>query len=416
MHIVYAAQDELLALNPNTGSLTWQFPYPKTGLTNSVTPIALDNGKLLVAGQGFEGTCLLNVEPNNDSSYRVEKVWHTSKQQPFYCNWAQLQTKPNLVVGFASKTLFTLDWQSGTIQSQLRSWTDSNVVAAPDGAIAVRGDGFVGTLNFSGDRPVQVAGYGKIRDRIWCAPTIADGSLFVRGRTALHCVPLSQLQNSEPMRSGTAITSMDAMYGAQNEVIEELIGKAKNSAKSFTWEDYAEKASDDSVPFSEGAYSQIVKSLASSQRDELGLRVATDWVNRQPLSILAFQSKVMFLRSLGRETDATEEETKRLVEVEFLVTTASNLSPETNLILVGSASSLGDWANPGLKLHRESDNAWRAKASVPRGDLQFKVANGNVKKMETRADGRKISNRRFRIQSSCEILVNVEAFQETNGQ
>jgi outer membrane protein assembly factor BamB len=412
LHIVYAAQDELIAVDPANGTIAWQHPYPKKGLTNAVTPIAVEKGKLLVAGQGFEGTRLLDVIPDERTGYRIEEVWKSAKQQPFYCNWVQLQTKRNLVAGFAGKTLFTLDWQSGIVKSQSRGWTDCNLVATPEGAIVVRGDGYVGQLEFSDDKPVQVSGFGKIRDRVWCAPTIVGGSLFVRGRIALHCVPLSELQNDEPMRNGTAVTSMEAMYGTQPEGIAELIGKAKNSDNTFRWEDYAEKSSDDSVLIGEGTYVQILNALAESQRNELGLRIATDWVNRQPLSIRAFQEKVSLLRKLDRETEANQEEMERLVEVEFVVTTQETLPPDATLILMGNSSLLGNWENPGLKLVRDSDNQWRAQARIPRGDLQFKVASGSVEKVEVGADGSNVSNRRFRVQAPCEILAKVDGFKE----
>lgn len=112
---------------------------------------------------------MLSIERDSNGGYQVEEIWRNSKKQPFYCNWTQLQAKKNLVVGFAGKTLFTLDWQSGKVESQLRGWTDCNLIATPEGAIAVRGDGFIGKLEFPDDKPVQVAGYGKIRDRVWCS-------------------------------------------------------------------------------------------------------------------------------------------------------------------------------------------------------------------------------------------------------
>lgn len=58
------------------------------------------------------------------------------------------------------------------------------------------------------------------------APAIASGSLFVRSRTAIHCVPLSELQTNEPLRNGTAVTSMDAMYGAPLKILKLFGGKA----------------------------------------------------------------------------------------------------------------------------------------------------------------------------------------------
>ncbi len=49
---------------------------------------------------------------------------------------------------------------------------------------------------------------------------------------------------------------------------------------------------------------------------------------------------------------------------------------------------------------------------VPKGDLQFKITRGSWDFVETRADGRSISNRRIRIGKEQQIEVEVAAFQE----
>ncbi len=60
--LVYAAGDEAIGVDSNSGKILWQYRYPQLGLTNTVTPIAVATGKLLIGGQGVQGSRLLSIE------------------------------------------------------------------------------------------------------------------------------------------------------------------------------------------------------------------------------------------------------------------------------------------------------------------------------------------------------------------
>ncbi len=427
--IVYAAQNELLGIEPTTGTIAWQYPYPQQGLTNAVTPLAVDKGKLLVGGQGFSGTRLLEVDLKEDRSYEIQELWKSSRQQPFYCNWVQLQSDPNLVVGFSGKTLVVLDWTNGKIISQSRGWTDCNMVATPDGAIAVRGDGFLGKLTFAEGQPVLAAGCDQVRDRVWSAASIVKGNMIVRGRNALVSIPLSGLRADQALRDSSAITSMDAMYGGPVESIERLVGQASSATAAEFWQAYQVQRLDVSTPLSDGNYAAIIKALTARNESETALRVAADWCERQPQSIPAFQSKMELLRKLGGDVEAQRDEAARMVEVEFIVKLSSNTltAPADGVFVTGNATQLGNWNGKGLALTRvkeQPDNAqqasdqqlsvqrWQVKTVLPRGDLQFKFTGGSFDSVEVRSDGRSISNRRYRVGSKNAIQAEIAGFKQ----
>lgn len=427
--IIYAAQNELLGIEPNTGKIAWQYSYPQQGLTNAVTPLAVDKGKLLVGGQGFGGTRLLEVALKEDQSYEVQELWKSSRQQPFYCNWVQLQSQPNLVVGFSGKTLVVLDWTSGKIISQSRGWTDCNLVATPEAAIAVRGDGFLGKLTFTEGQPVLVSGCDQVRDRVWSAACFAKGNMIVRGRSALASIPLSELRADQALRDSSAITSMDAMYGGPVESIERLIGQASSASAAEFWQSYQAQLADISTPLSDGNYTAIIKALTTRDDINTALRVAADWCERQPQSIPAFQSKMELLRKLGREAEAKRDEAARMVEVEFIVKLASSNNitvPVSGIFVTGNAAQLGNWDGKGLALTRvksqqkdqqasdqpSGTQQWQVKTLLPRGDLQFKFTGGSFESVEVRLDGRSISNRRYRVGAKNVIQAEIAGFKQ----
>lgn len=405
--LVYAAQDELIAIAPSDGSILWSYSLPKQGLTNSVTPLCVAPGKLLLGGQGIGGTCLLSVEKLPSQPTNVVEVWKSGRQQPFYCNWVQLRANPERVVGFAGKTFFVLDWTTGRIVSQIRGWTDSNVTDLNDTFLVVRGDGFLGKMKLQNDKPVMVAGNSSIRDRVWSAPVVIGDQILIRGRLALYSVGMDELESGISPPTGTNVTSMDAMYGTTPEAVAQMQKLATESPSKFSWEDYQLVAADRSKAIGEGNFVAIIDALEANHRTELAYRISEDWQKREPESAVAFERSMQLLRLLNRNDQATAFESQRLVNVEFIVRCDQIPEGIKALYVTGNAKGLGGWKNSMLRLDPQTNGIWRGTAIVPKGELQFKITGGNWDTEETRADGRTISNRRARVANSRTIEVAV---------
>ncbi len=409
-HLVYAAGDKVIGVDPKNGNLHWQYTYPSPGLTNAATPISVAPGKLLIGGQGVNGTRLLSIARNGDS-YSATEVWHNSKLSPFYCNWLQLQSVPNCVIGFMGKTMTALDWTTGEVYWQKRGWTDTNVVNVNDKLLAVRGDGFVGLVKADEKGLELLAGDNSIRDRVWTPPTVVDQQILLVGRSGLVSLPIGQLQKMAETPSGSEVTSMDAMYGSRPERIQKLIGQSK-IANRFTIEDYRNVSSDKTAQISEGDTSAIIKNLLANQETSIALAVATDWVRESPHSIPAWDQYLDLLRVSGKGEQADIETKARMVDVRIEVALPPSSQSPGNIYLMGNARSIGAWNPMEVRLQPTVDGKYGVSCQLPRGDFQFKFTGGSIDTVEVRSDGRSISNRRHRITAPTTLNATVQAWKK----
>ncbi len=66
IEVVVALKDLLRSIEPATGKTLWEWKYPNQGLTNAPTPLVIGKSQLLVAGQGCDGTRLLDVSSGSN--------------------------------------------------------------------------------------------------------------------------------------------------------------------------------------------------------------------------------------------------------------------------------------------------------------------------------------------------------------
>jgi hypothetical protein len=207
---------------------------------------------------------------------------------------------------------------------------------------------------------------------------------------------------------------MDAMYGNANERISTLINAAKSPTDPLRWEDYAIVAADASIALGDVDWIALLKGLEERGEDELASRISDDWCRRQPYSIPAWQNHMRLLKKSGQLTAIREAEAERLVRVAFEVTVPESTPLDAQIYIAGNADGLGNWQPDQFQLVHESHGKYRGIATVPRGDLQFKVTLGSWESSEVRADQRSISNRRLRVMDSTTLAIEVQAWKDSN--
>jgi outer membrane protein assembly factor BamB len=411
-HLVYAAGDEVIAVNPNNGNLLWRYPYRNPGLTNAVTPISIGRGRLLIGGQGMQGVAMLQISVDPNGLYQVQEVWSNESLKPFYCNWIYVADQ-DMVVGFAGKTLFAVDGATGKALWQKRGWTDANLVSSSRGGYIVRGDGLAVRVEM--DRQgLTLRGVSQaVRDRVWAPPVLAHGNLFVRGQRGLASIPLASFEKADRLPEGTDVSAMDAMYGASQERIQVLLDNAKVQNSDPFWKDYQSVVNDKSLELSERHYLSLLQVLKDRKLTKDAVRLSQDWSVRNPHSIVAWQQWMQCLELDGQRDLVKQSSSQRYVQVVFCVHVPSEKGddvPALPVYITGNATELGNWRPDGLQLTRAADGSYRGVAWIPKGDLQFKATRGSWDREEVRADLRALSNRRQRIDDMRTIEFTVNAW------
>ena len=321
--------------------------------------------------------------------------------------WIHLPDQ-EIIVGFAGKTLFGMDGPSGATLWQKRGWTDANVTVVNGEVYVLRGDGVVARVRIERDGIQILNAAVGINDRVWAPLVVSRGRYLVRGRASLGSDALDALPAADVLPEGTAVTSMDAMYGEPDEHISDLIARASAMPSPLTWEKYMAVANDASLQLGQGTYQSIIKALMNRDDKSLARRIATDWHERMPDSIEAWERLIDMLEQGGEEQVAALERHQRMLEVQFEFEVPSTAPadaalPESRVVVFGNATALGNWKGPGLVLEPVSDTLVRGSAVIPKGNLRFALALGSMDRVEVRPDNRSISNRRQRLQGPTVI-------------
>ncbi|MFN7733670.1 MAG: PQQ-binding-like beta-propeller repeat protein [Pirellula sp.] len=409
--LVYAAGDQLLAVEARSGAVLWEWAYPKSGLTNAVTPIAIGPGQLLVAGQGIGGSVLLQIEQPANGSPSIREVWRNDKINPFYCNWLHVPGR-NLVVGFAGKTLYGLDVREGKTLWQKRGWTDANAIMVNEDVYLVRGDGVLAQVDVDANGVRILKATSIANDRVWAPMAVHRGRYLIRGRTGLYSGDLDAIPSADALPEGTGVTSMDAMYGQPNERIAALVASAKGDPMPLTWEQYEAVANDASLQMVASTWNGVLNALAEREQWELSKRIAEDWVRRAPQSLEGWERWVEILERLGDQEQVRTQAQDRMVEVVFDFEVPANTPQDAQVLVYGNAASLGKWRGTAFPLSRVPSGRYQGNVLIPKGDLQFKLALGSMDRVEVRVDGRQVSNRRVRIKEATTLRGAVQNWKE----
>jgi outer membrane protein assembly factor BamB len=399
-HLCYLGRDILIGFDPSNGNELWNYPLPKPGLTNAVTPISLPNGQLLVAGQGFGSTRRLQIS-NIESKWIVNEVW-MSKNSPFYCNWL-VDNSTQQIFGYNSNVLAGIDLATGDLKWKARNWTDTNFAIKNDTIVGIRGDGFLAKANITKEGMNVFAGSRIVNDRVWAPPVIVENTVLIRGRRTLSAVDLDSLPLIDKLPSGTAVDAMNAMYGQNHENIVALLEKGSKEPDKFSYEDYHSVVADRSVRFGEGEYRKLLDALAPAGDLDLQIQIAEDWNRLEPNSIVAFDKWIELLGKQNQNAKVENLLADRLIEVEIEVSVPKSTDPKANIYLTGNAAVVHSWKPDGWLLTRSENGRFRTKLKLPKGNFEFKLTQGDWESVEVRSDGRSTSNRRLRVIQATNI-------------
>jgi outer membrane protein assembly factor BamB len=209
--IVQQTRDNLLGLDPATGKTLWKYSLPKVGQTNVPTPVALSENRLLVSGQGWEGTRMLQLVAGGEGT-TVKQLWYQRKTQFFYSN---IVIHKEAVFGFpgnGGRRFTSLRLKDGTAAMLEAGYTDASLVELGDKLLFCRGDGLLSRVNVD-DATVEVLDKAKpLAGRVWVTPTVLGQMLLVRSETELTAIPLSSLKADFVAPPDAGVTAMDEAF------------------------------------------------------------------------------------------------------------------------------------------------------------------------------------------------------------
>jgi outer membrane protein assembly factor BamB len=182
-----------LGLDPESGDELWSYPYVTDFACNIATPLAVDGGVFLSAGENH-GSVLLGLKPQG-SKFDVSEVWTSQGPQSVLRNeWQTSILLAGYLYGFDNvggagpiSHLTCIDARTGERQWQQARFGKGNLIAA-DGKLLI--STIQGELVVVNANPIKFEELGRkmVIGKTRTAPALAGGLLYLRDEREIVCL------------------------------------------------------------------------------------------------------------------------------------------------------------------------------------------------------------------------------------
>lgn len=174
--VLVVTTERLVAIDPSNGERLWAFDLPESGLTNVPQPLNWSDDRVLLAGQGINGTTMLKLT-RSVKQWQVEPIWQTSKSKFFYNNW--LSWDKEFVLGCTENGVTLINPSDGNELGRFRLAANGNAVRLNERQLLIcSGKGTVSLVERLESGFQEVARWPALNERVWAAPTIIDANSF----------------------------------------------------------------------------------------------------------------------------------------------------------------------------------------------------------------------------------------------
>ena len=177
----------LSAVNPETGTILWQHPWPTSYGVNAADPVLIGDRIFISSGYN-QGCALLQM-----SGRSVSVLWQNKNMRNHFNSSIALGDS---VYGFDESELKCLDLRSGTVRWAERSLGKGSLIGA-DGKLILLGEkGQVIFAEATAEAFKPLARAQVLGGKCWTAPVLANGRIYCRNaRGDLVCVDVPRKLN-----------------------------------------------------------------------------------------------------------------------------------------------------------------------------------------------------------------------------
>lgn len=255
------------------GNKLWQSELKEQGLTNAPSPLVVGSHRILLSGQGMDGTQCLEVDLNKEGEWKVEEAWHNRRLQFFYTNWLQLTDQ--VVLGCTLQYLAAFDVRSGEVLGRWREYRDGNLLQVGNRLQLLDGKGKLTEFSSKDkDSTWEAKRTFQLTDeRCWVAPSIVGGRLLVRFGDSVACYSFSESESSETVKQLANAKATQLSFASETakkpdpvlEIMETFEQKGQQAALSV-YQQYRTSGTltvEHRIALAEAAYEGGLKELAN---------------------------------------------------------------------------------------------------------------------------------------------------------
>jgi outer membrane protein assembly factor BamB len=181
----------LVSVEPETGTLLWQYEAPASGLWRVVQPRQVESSGVLI---GSEDLGLTRLEiTHNLNSWTAAKSWSSKSMRPAYNDFV---FSDGFVYGFDEGIFCCVDAQTGKRRWKAGRYGHGQVLLLADQRVlvVVSESGEAALVKASPDRHDELGRFQAVQGKTWNHPVIAHGRLYVRNDEEIACFELKLVE------------------------------------------------------------------------------------------------------------------------------------------------------------------------------------------------------------------------------
>lgn len=203
LQLVCLFETATVGLDPLSGEELWSVPHLRPGETNYARLIVLEDGGLVVSGQGSRGARRIDVTRDGER-WRAQPRWHARAVQ---FSHGRVLERDGFLYGCNGSVLCALAARDGTLAFKLRGFAEANLVDAGELTLCLDEEGRLALLELAPARIDVRARRELLEPKAWATPTRVGERVFLRDARRLVAVRLSA-----PADLGPALETLETGY------------------------------------------------------------------------------------------------------------------------------------------------------------------------------------------------------------
>jgi outer membrane protein assembly factor BamB len=174
--IVVVSATRAVGLQPASGALLWEYPWPTGQGINVAQPVLLGNDRVFLSASYGQGAAVFQVERDGER-FRTRRIWENSRMKN---KFTSSLLHEGYLYGLDESILACLDAATGELKWKGGRYGYGQPLLAGGHIVVLTESGDVVLVRATPERHDEVARFSAIEGKTWNHPVIANGRLLVR--------------------------------------------------------------------------------------------------------------------------------------------------------------------------------------------------------------------------------------------
>lgn len=174
--LVIVSARRVVGLEPNDGTLLWEYPWATDMGINAAQPLVIGGGRLFVSAGYGQGAAVFEVT-QNDGTFATRTVWRNTRMKNKFTSSV---LHGGFIYGLDEAILSCLDASTGETKWKGGRYGYGQTLLAGDYLIVLTEEGELALVAATPDRHIELARVPAIDGKTWNHPIVVDGRLLVR--------------------------------------------------------------------------------------------------------------------------------------------------------------------------------------------------------------------------------------------